>query len=465
MTPSSRPGASGRPCAIPPGSSRGSTGSSSTPAGTGCVDAPGGDRYLRRGRARDRRSDRPGRGPRRHRRRHRGAVARPPGRRRAALLPRPVGRRDRTSSGRPAGDGPITSPLRVEAAARRDRCGRQRGPSDDRPRARTACARGMPPRSARPRRRPTTCARVLATIPATTPMPLRSSGRRRGFTLLAVAAVLVVGGVLAAGSGIIEPAADGDARAERRGRCPDRDLRHPRRRRRRPNIRPGTFDRLHPARRQGARPASATATCPTSRLWIVGTDGRGAHECHLRWGHQPGRTGLVARRHAPPLLRRWEALPDRSERRRPPARGNRLRRSLPGRLAVGFLQRRREPRLHPGLRRCVRVPGSRDGRHDGPRERSGRGTAVDRFRMECGSRLVPRWDPDRLLPVRRGRRWRPRRADGWTRSGWSMPTATELRQLSPTTLAAAIPEMVPGRRPHPVRVDRGGAAGHLHDPA
>ena len=37
MTPSSRPGASGRRCATSPGSSRGSTGSSSTPAGTGCA--------------------------------------------------------------------------------------------------------------------------------------------------------------------------------------------------------------------------------------------------------------------------------------------------------------------------------------------------------------------------------------------------------------------------------------------
>jgi len=46
---------------------------------------------------------------------------------------------------------------------------------------------------------------VLATIPATTPVPLRARGRRRGFTLLAVAAVLIVGGVLAAGSGIINP--------------------------------------------------------------------------------------------------------------------------------------------------------------------------------------------------------------------------------------------------------------------
>ena len=42
---------------------------------------------------------------------------------------------------------------------------------------------------------------ILATIPATTPVPLRAPGGRRGFTLLAVAAVLLVGGAVAAGSG------------------------------------------------------------------------------------------------------------------------------------------------------------------------------------------------------------------------------------------------------------------------
>ena len=43
----------------------------------------------------------------------------------------------------------------------------------------------------------------VTAIPATTSMPLRPLGRRRNFTLLAVAAVLVVGGALAAGSGLV----------------------------------------------------------------------------------------------------------------------------------------------------------------------------------------------------------------------------------------------------------------------
>ena len=46
---------------------------------------------------------------------------------------------------------------------------------------------------------------VLATIPATTPTPLGARGGRRGFTMLAVAAVLIVGGLLTAGSGVISP--------------------------------------------------------------------------------------------------------------------------------------------------------------------------------------------------------------------------------------------------------------------
>jgi hypothetical protein len=56
MTPSSRPGASGRRSATSPGSSRGSTGSSSIPVATGSLEPPTDDRHLGRGRARDRRS-------------------------------------------------------------------------------------------------------------------------------------------------------------------------------------------------------------------------------------------------------------------------------------------------------------------------------------------------------------------------------------------------------------------------
>src|SRR6267142_4015838 len=44
---------------------------------------------------------------------------------------------------------------------------------------------------------------ALAAIPRTSPAPLRPVSRRRGFTLLAVAAVLLVGGAVAAGSGLL----------------------------------------------------------------------------------------------------------------------------------------------------------------------------------------------------------------------------------------------------------------------
>lgn len=50
---------------------------------------------------------------------------------------------------------------------------------------------------------PTDLRQSIATIPATAPAPLRPLGRRRNFTLLAVAAVLLVGGALAAGSGLL----------------------------------------------------------------------------------------------------------------------------------------------------------------------------------------------------------------------------------------------------------------------
>lgn len=46
---------------------------------------------------------------------------------------------------------------------------------------------------------------TLAAIPATTPAPLRQLGRRRAFTLLAVAAVLTLGGAVAAGSRLAVP--------------------------------------------------------------------------------------------------------------------------------------------------------------------------------------------------------------------------------------------------------------------
>ena len=119
---------------------------------------------------------------------------------------------------------------------------------------------------------------VLATIPATTPVPLRARGGRRGFTLLAVAAVLIVGGVLAAGSGIINPRpavtpAPNVAVVVPSG-SPSLATPAPT-----ANIQPGDLDRLHSTRRQGPHLLSA-ATCharaPDSS-WSERT-GSGAHE-------------------------------------------------------------------------------------------------------------------------------------------------------------------------------------------
>ena len=50
---------------------------------------------------------------------------------------------------------------------------------------------------------PTDLRASLAAIPVTTPTPLRPISRRRGFTLLAVAAVLAVGGAVAVGAGLV----------------------------------------------------------------------------------------------------------------------------------------------------------------------------------------------------------------------------------------------------------------------
>jgi Galactose oxidase, central domain/Kelch motif/WD40-like Beta Propeller Repeat len=118
---------------------------------------------------------------------------------------------------------------------------------------------------------------VLATIPATTPTPLHARDRRRGFTLLAVAAVLVVGGALAAGSGIINPRpvvtpVPNLAVVVPSG-SPSSATPAPT-----PNILPG--DSIAFLRRvdKGQTCDIADAPCTSSRIFIVGTDGQGARE-------------------------------------------------------------------------------------------------------------------------------------------------------------------------------------------
>ena len=83
---------------------------------------------------------------------------------------------------------------------------------------------------------------------------------------------------------------------------------------------------------------------------------------------------------------------------------------------------------------------------------------------ECGSRVVPRWDPDRLFPGRREGRRGPNPAGAI----WLIDADGQRRQLSPTTLAPRTPN---GRRTAPAssssRHPPPGQlyVGHLYDPA
>ena len=342
-----------------------------------------------------------------------------------------------------------------------------KGQSDDRPRAGTAPARlVLPPRSARPRRRPTTCARVLATIPATTPTTLRplrpstrlhAAGRRRG-----------PGRRWRAGRRFRDHATRGRrSRPCRTSRSSSRaDLRHPRRRRRR---RTSGLVVRSPSFGSSTRAAAVTSATCRARAPVCRSSERTGTEPTR--SSPMGDTNQVAPVWSPDGTRllyfdegKLYLIDPSGGGPQPVDTGCAAPCMSDSQLA--FSSDGARARLHPGVRRaCSSEYRPHDGRHDGPRERSGRRTALDRFGRECGSRLVPRWDPDRLLPVRREGRWRsrsPPRLDAI----WVVDAdGNELRQLSPTTLAAAIPRMVPGRRPHPVRVDRRGAAGHLHDAA
>ena len=123
----------------------------------------------------------------------------------------------------------------------------------------------------------------VATIPVTTPAPLRPLSGRRRFTLLAVAALIVVGGALGrrfrfpAVTPVVTPAPSPAAIApgspsptETGPETPSPTV----------SLRNGATIAFI---RNVDKPRSCssfrkTTTCPTPRLWIVGSDGRGAHE-------------------------------------------------------------------------------------------------------------------------------------------------------------------------------------------
>ena len=126
----------------------------------------------------------------------------------------------------------------------------------------------------------------LATIPRDTDAR-REPGRRRGFTLLAVAAVLIVGGaVAAAGSGLLRlssvvPPTPSQALLASPGPSPSETATET------PAITPSPTANIQPGDTiaftrnvDKKRPSCSRqrAICPTSRLWVVGADGQGAHE-------------------------------------------------------------------------------------------------------------------------------------------------------------------------------------------
>lgn len=117
----------------------------------------------------------------------------------------------------------------------------------------------------------------LAAIPATTPIAPSPLNRRRGFTLLAVAAVLVVGGALAAGSGILRPTPvvtpAPNLAVVAPTTSPASETPAPT-----ANLRPGASIAFIRTVEKPSGCPSDTRRCTIPRLWIVGSDGRGAHE-------------------------------------------------------------------------------------------------------------------------------------------------------------------------------------------
>ncbi len=275
----------------------------------------------------------------------------------------------------------------------------------------------------------------VAAIPVTMPAPLRPLSGRRRFTLLAVAALIVVGGALAAGSGflrvtpVVTPAPSPAAVApgspsptETRLETPSPTAEPARRRRRSPSS----------ATSNKARSCSSfrkTTTCPTPRLWVVGSDGHGAHE--LLADGMGSQTLLAWSPDGTRLLYSDDdqAVPDRRQRRPAAACRHRLRAAVADDAAVlpvrrgRVLERRPEHRLRPDLHRC-------------DRDRSVRGVATMDLasgrvsvlnatdgRRRGASGLVSGWASDRVLPVRGQGQRRARTPSRRTRCSSSTRTA------------------------------------------
>ena len=122
----------------------------------------------------------------------------------------------------------------------------------------------------------------LAAIPASNPTIRRPMSRRRGLTLLSVAAVLVVGGALAAGSGFLRPQPvvtpppnvavvppSGLPAPTAPSTVPSPTV---------PAVRPGGSIAFIGIVDKARSCYQFKTGCPTARLMVVGSDGRGARE-------------------------------------------------------------------------------------------------------------------------------------------------------------------------------------------
>ena len=307
----------------------------------------------------------------------------------------------------------------MKRAARRDRARRTpRGPTDDRPRARRSAAGLVRRRSRRrrsgavrparePRRDPCVGAGAAAAGAAASgddaPCRRRAAarGRRAGRRQWAGCACTT-----------IVPPTPSDALLATPGPTPSDSVRSAT-----PaptaNARPGGLIAFIRPVDKHLTCSEGETTCPVSRLWIVGTDGSGAHELLVGRRRLPGPAGLVAGRRTPALPRSRGAPTDRPERQPAPAGRHRMSGPAaddPLRVSAGstgrLLARRSEHRLRPQLDRCRGELGRECDRDDGPRRRSRHRAQRDDARRRLAAGLVARWGAHPVLTVRReGHQW------------------------------------------------------------
>ena len=117
----------------------------------------------------------------------------------------------------------------------------------------------------------------LAGIPASTPMSRRSTSRR-GFTLLGLAAVLLVGGALAAGSAFLNPKPVVTPPPDVAIVPPSAVSTTPMPSPTASDVRAGDSIAFIGIVNKARSCLRSTTSCPTPRVSIIGSDGRGAHE-------------------------------------------------------------------------------------------------------------------------------------------------------------------------------------------